>query len=44
MEAEDPTQQKQRALATRETPGIPGEGQSSGRSPYEQAVCMTIAT
>ena len=44
VEIEDPTQEKQGTLATWERPGIPGEGQSSGRSPLEQAVCMTIGT
>ena len=44
VEAEDPTQEKQGTLVTRERPEIRGEGQSSGRSPHEQTVCMTTGS
>ena len=38
------TQKKQETVATQERPETPGEGQSSGCSPHEQAVCMIIGT
>ena len=44
VEVEDPTQEKQGTLATRERLGIWGEGRSNGRSPHKQAVCITIGT
>ena len=42
MDVEDPTQEKQGTVATRERPETQAEGQCSGCSPHEQDVCCII--